>query len=74
MFAISYIVLSCIGRDLTMGRCPVQETIPKCLNAFKVSEVNSNSEEVRGSYSCKVKRQQIVTFINFEVDMIFDYR
>jgi hypothetical protein len=35
------VVVSCVGTSLDMDRSPVQGALPKCLNGFIVSEVNS---------------------------------
>jgi hypothetical protein len=40
-----------VFRGLVMGRSPIQGVLPKCLNGFTVSEVNSGSEEARGPNS-----------------------
>jgi hypothetical protein len=40
--------LSCLGRGLAMARSLVQGILQKCLKRFIVSEVNSESEQIRG--------------------------
>jgi hypothetical protein len=47
MSAFFCVVLSCEGKDLAMGRSPVQGHLPKCLNGFVVSEFNPEFEENR---------------------------
>jgi hypothetical protein len=41
--------LCCVGRGLAIGPSPIQGDLPKCLNVFIVPEVNSDSEQARGS-------------------------
>jgi hypothetical protein len=41
------VVLSCVGLGLAMGWSPVQGVLPKWLNGFIVSEVNSQPEQTR---------------------------
>jgi hypothetical protein len=41
-------VLSSVGRGLAMDRSPILGILPKCLNGFIISQVNSGSEHVRG--------------------------
>jgi len=43
------VVLSCLGRGLALGRSIVQVVLPKCMQGFVVSEVNSEWEETRGT-------------------------
>jgi len=43
------VVLSCVGRDLAMGRSPIQGVVLKCQNGFLGSEVKSELEQARGS-------------------------
>jgi len=43
-----YVVLPCVCRGLEMGRSPIQRDLPKCLNRFTVSELNSESKPARG--------------------------
>jgi hypothetical protein len=38
----------CIGRGLAVGRCPIQGVLRKCLTGLRVSDANSESEQVRG--------------------------
>jgi len=45
--AFLYVVLSHVGRDLAMGRSPVQGVLPKCLKGSIVSEANSESQQAR---------------------------
>jgi hypothetical protein len=44
--------LCCLGRDLAMEQSPVQRVLSKCLNVFTFSEVNFESEQVRGPNAC----------------------
>jgi hypothetical protein len=44
----SCVVLSCVSRSFAMGRSPAQGILPKYINGFKASEVNSEMEQVRG--------------------------
>jgi hypothetical protein len=41
MSALFYVVFSCVGRGLAISRSHVQGILPKCLNGFIASEVNS---------------------------------
>jgi hypothetical protein len=45
MIAFYCVVLSCVGRGLAMGRSVCPEVLPKCLNGFTVSEVNSETDQ-----------------------------
>jgi hypothetical protein len=42
------VILSCVGSGLTMGQPPVQGVLPGYLNAFIVSEVNSELKLAKG--------------------------
>jgi hypothetical protein len=42
------VVLSYVGRGLSMDRSPIQGVLPNCLKDLTVSEVNSESEQARG--------------------------
>jgi len=48
MSAFLCVVLSCVGTDLATGLSPILRALPKCLNAFIISEVDSESEVGRG--------------------------
>jgi hypothetical protein len=50
MSAFFCVLLSCVGTDLEMGRSPIQRVLAKCLDGFMVSEVHSESGQVRGPY------------------------
>jgi len=49
------VVLSCVGTGLAIGQSPVQGFLPKRLNGFVVSEVNSDSEQASGPNSWNVR-------------------
>jgi len=51
-----FYILSCVSKDLTIGRSSVQEVQPKCLNSFTVSEVNFGPEEATGPIPRKVQQ------------------
>jgi hypothetical protein len=50
------VMLSCVGRDLAVGRSPVQGVQSKLFNVFRILEVNSEMEKVRGTKSPNVKQ------------------
>jgi hypothetical protein len=43
------VVSSRVGRGLAMCLFPIHGVLPKCLNKFTDSEVNSESKQFRGS-------------------------
>jgi hypothetical protein len=43
--AFLYVVLSCVGKGLEMGRSPIQGVLPKCPKRFIASELNFESEQ-----------------------------
>jgi hypothetical protein len=57
MSAFLCVVLPYVGKDLPMGRSPIQGVLPKYLKGFTVSEVNSDSEQVRGHDPESVQQQ-----------------
>jgi len=43
MSAFFCVLLSCVSKHPEMGRSPVHVALPKSLNVFAVSEINSES-------------------------------
>jgi hypothetical protein len=50
-------VLSCVGRDIAMGRYSVQGVLPKYLKGFTVSKLNYDSENDKGPIPLNVQAQ-----------------
>jgi hypothetical protein len=50
MYTFLCVMLLSGGRGHAMGSSPVPGVLPKCLNGFILSEVNSESEQTRGHY------------------------
>jgi len=48
MFAIFFVVLSCVCRGTEMGGSPTQGVLSKCLKEVRVSEFSSESEHAKG--------------------------
>jgi hypothetical protein len=57
MSTFFYVVLSCVGRGLQMGRFPLEGVLPKCLNGFRISEVDSELEGRRRPNPCSAPQQ-----------------
>jgi hypothetical protein len=54
MSALSCVVLSCVGSGLAIGRSPIQRSVLKFINGFKISEFNYDSEQAGGANSMKL--------------------
>jgi len=54
MSVLLCVVLFCVGTGLSVGRFPVQGTLPNCLNGFMVFDVNSETEQAKGPNPCNV--------------------
>jgi hypothetical protein len=48
IYVSDFVLLSCVGTVLAMGRSSIQGVLPKCVEEFIVSEVGSNSEQAIG--------------------------
>jgi hypothetical protein len=59
------VVLSCVGRGLAICRSPVQGILPKCLNGFIVTEVNSEKRTIRHMQVSHVNLQLAATCFCF---------
>jgi hypothetical protein len=35
-----------VGRCLAIGRCPMEDVLPKCVNGFIVQKINSESQQI----------------------------